>query len=564
MANNVYIGMRYVPKFMGAWDSTLSYEALCIVQYGNNSYTSKRPVPVGTLPTDTDYWALTGNYNGAILELQNDIASINSDITGIQGDITDIEDDITSIKLINKGLHGNLLLNDVFLYSDGSPNGSCYIGNDRVVSYFSKDSSSNTGTLKCYNLSTYSVMWSYAIKGYHGNSITYNPDNNHIYICGCLDNTDSSRINVIVEVDLASPSAVLREITLPDITECYSLAYDIETKKFYAVPYIGTIAGVADLVYIYDSTLTTKEGIVQLKNHPSVQYSLSTQGIPLVKDGIAYLLSYAQKCRAIYSYNITTGDLISVAMLPLFINKCRGVGEPQSIIYNYDTDSFLVGSIFMTTGAASYWVHNIFEVDMFKGIEELEPLPDHTVYGINDNNTLAEFWCVVAGDTLKPGWIINNNLLTLPNDGCIYASLTNRAVNIKMKRSLYNVNSQNYRLANLQLSNFSGRIQGEADNDRIPIAVCNIGTYSHANFLYCEFESHETGASNTYANLFVDSGSHIFLQNCTLGPVSGGDPADRYHVVAIKFSEVYGYSCTLSGTVQADKLATLGSEVTFA
>lgn len=78
MANNVYIGMRYVPLFDGAWDNTKSYEALTIVEYGNNTYTSKKAVPVGTLPTDTTYWALTGNYNGQISNLYNLINTIQS------------------------------------------------------------------------------------------------------------------------------------------------------------------------------------------------------------------------------------------------------------------------------------------------------------------------------------------------------------------------------------------------------------------------------------------------------------------------------------------------------
>ena len=71
--NNVYIGSRYVPLFDGAWDNTKSYEPLTIVSYGNNSYTSKRPVPVGIAPTNTNYWALTGNYNGEISQLEREI-----------------------------------------------------------------------------------------------------------------------------------------------------------------------------------------------------------------------------------------------------------------------------------------------------------------------------------------------------------------------------------------------------------------------------------------------------------------------------------------------------------
>ena len=85
MPNNVYIGSRYVPKFDGAWSAIKTYEPLTIVEYGNNSFTSKRPVPLNTPPTtgdDTDqYWALTGNYNGQIANLQN---QINTNASNIQ------------------------------------------------------------------------------------------------------------------------------------------------------------------------------------------------------------------------------------------------------------------------------------------------------------------------------------------------------------------------------------------------------------------------------------------------------------------------------------------------
>ena len=73
--------MRYVPKFDGNWDATKSYEPLLIVKYGNNTYTSKRPVPVGQAPTGQDddpYWALTGNYNGQIQEIMDDINDLQA------------------------------------------------------------------------------------------------------------------------------------------------------------------------------------------------------------------------------------------------------------------------------------------------------------------------------------------------------------------------------------------------------------------------------------------------------------------------------------------------------
>lgn len=87
MANNVYIGSRYVPIFDGAWNNTKRYEPLTIVEYGNSSYTSKKEVPPGTLPTNTDYWALTGNYNGQIAALDDRIDDLETAVTTINRNV---------------------------------------------------------------------------------------------------------------------------------------------------------------------------------------------------------------------------------------------------------------------------------------------------------------------------------------------------------------------------------------------------------------------------------------------------------------------------------------------
>lgn len=76
-----YIGARYVPKFFnnpnGTWEwlEGIQYEPLTIVKYAENTYTSKKLVPsnIGSPNINQEYWANTGNYNGAILELQNEI-----------------------------------------------------------------------------------------------------------------------------------------------------------------------------------------------------------------------------------------------------------------------------------------------------------------------------------------------------------------------------------------------------------------------------------------------------------------------------------------------------------
>lgn len=85
MATLQYVGARYVPVFYnnpdGSWDweSGVSYEPLTMVKYGTNTYTSKSQVPatVGSPNENPLYWAQTGDYNGAILNLEKKVSNID-------------------------------------------------------------------------------------------------------------------------------------------------------------------------------------------------------------------------------------------------------------------------------------------------------------------------------------------------------------------------------------------------------------------------------------------------------------------------------------------------------
>lgn len=129
MAVRQYIGARYVPKFYegshGAeWDANVQYEALTVVTYLNNTYTSKKFVPasVGSPMQNPDYWVATGLYNAQLNELvervntiettvgdedsglvkdvddlERSVGSIGDDITRIDGDIDHLEDEIDAL-----------------------------------------------------------------------------------------------------------------------------------------------------------------------------------------------------------------------------------------------------------------------------------------------------------------------------------------------------------------------------------------------------------------------------------------------------------------------------------
>lgn len=87
-----YVGARYVPKFFQGQDGTptwvgnVPYEALTIVTYLGNSYTSKVPVPsgIGNPSQNPTYWALTGNYNAQVEEIRKELLTVNDNISTLK------------------------------------------------------------------------------------------------------------------------------------------------------------------------------------------------------------------------------------------------------------------------------------------------------------------------------------------------------------------------------------------------------------------------------------------------------------------------------------------------
>lgn len=93
LINRQYVGARYVPKVMGEWNKALQYEALSIVTYAGNSFTSKIPVPANIDISNKTYWVNTGNYNAQVEAYRQQTAQLenrlNSEIIDRKNDTKD-------------------------------------------------------------------------------------------------------------------------------------------------------------------------------------------------------------------------------------------------------------------------------------------------------------------------------------------------------------------------------------------------------------------------------------------------------------------------------------------
>lgn len=77
-----YVGARYVPLFAEPleWSDTREYEPLTIVTYQGNSYTSRQYVPTGIEITNSEYWALTGNFNAQVEAYREEVRTFDDRI----------------------------------------------------------------------------------------------------------------------------------------------------------------------------------------------------------------------------------------------------------------------------------------------------------------------------------------------------------------------------------------------------------------------------------------------------------------------------------------------------
>lgn len=80
MAIKKYIGARYAPKFMGAWDKASEYAALSVVYTNEQSYVSRKTVPANTEITNTEFWIKSADWNAQVTEYNQNVERYEKEV----------------------------------------------------------------------------------------------------------------------------------------------------------------------------------------------------------------------------------------------------------------------------------------------------------------------------------------------------------------------------------------------------------------------------------------------------------------------------------------------------
>lgn len=90
MAIKKYIGARYAPKFMGAWDKSSEYSALSVVYTNEQSYVSRKTVPANTEITNTEFWIKSADWNAQVAQYNQNVERYENEVRGYAETVNDL------------------------------------------------------------------------------------------------------------------------------------------------------------------------------------------------------------------------------------------------------------------------------------------------------------------------------------------------------------------------------------------------------------------------------------------------------------------------------------------
>ena len=90
MAIKKYIGARYAPKFMGAWDKDSEYAALSVVYTNEQSYVSRKTVPANTEITNTEFWIKSADWNAQTAQYNQNVERYEKEVLKYSDTVNDL------------------------------------------------------------------------------------------------------------------------------------------------------------------------------------------------------------------------------------------------------------------------------------------------------------------------------------------------------------------------------------------------------------------------------------------------------------------------------------------
>ena len=90
MAIKKYIGARYAPNFIGAWDKASEYAALSVVYTNEQSYVSRKTVPANTEITNTEFWIKSADWNAQVAQYSQDVERYEKEVLQYADTVNDL------------------------------------------------------------------------------------------------------------------------------------------------------------------------------------------------------------------------------------------------------------------------------------------------------------------------------------------------------------------------------------------------------------------------------------------------------------------------------------------
>lgn len=484
----------------------------------------------------------------------NAINELGTDISNIEGNIDTLEADLENETInriqLPRTLKGNLVIDHFRVRSNNGAylQGACYVGNGVIVAYY-RTIGSNTGALIGYDIATERKLWEYSTLGYHGNTITYNPNNNKIYICAGLDDLTDTPMNLISIINMANPSVIESTVTLPTMNMAMGLVYDIDTDRFYATHDTGNTPNQSNVVTVFNNDLTSVVDTITLDGNFGVDYGLNSQGYVAIVNGIIYSICQSVGHLAIEGNYIKDGNVAMLAQLPSMINKCRQTGEPQAVIYDYDNDEFYIAAQDYNSTAWQFSIGMIYKTDLYKGIIEEIPLLNASINSLEQINRSIVPVYVANGDTsVTPAWHLSNDTFRSFQDAVNLSIYYGVGARIDLTSTRDGMTRQTRGVLELKLKNFCGAIRGQ--NASTPIGMNSVRNTPSSNvqFTFVTFEDYFDNSTDSM-QIMVKGNSRVYFDRCTFDdftPAAGQTP---YHIQALENADVAIQNCIFNGTM---------------